>query len=440
MNARQKITVFYTLLISQTFSLIGSRMTGLALSIAIFNDTGEATPLVLVSFFAFLPRLLSASLAGLLADRWNRRYVMMIADAGQAVGTVLLLISLASGNFQLWHLYVVTVIQSIFDIFQTPAFQSTVTTLITDQERSRANALQLITSPIAGIIAPAVTGSVYALIGLNGIIVFDLVTFGVSALVLALIPLPEHPPAPATGEKSSFWREVNAGFSFVWNHKPLLMIFVFTGGINFFYAGALSLQIPYVLSRTGSEATLGVLLGIFSAGTLAGSALMTVWRGTRRRVRLMMPVMGTAGLLLMVFGTAQPTAIMGLLMFLMAMGSPINNVAIISTLQLKVPLSLQGRVFAAISQISMTLIPLSYIVTGPLVDRVFEPFALTPGWATFAPIYGSGPGAGMGLLLTIAGASVALISFGIFSLPIVRNLESLLPDQTGEPVTASAVS
>lgn len=440
MNQQRKLITFYSLLLSQTLSFIGSRMTALALSIHIFNQSGEATPLVLVSFFSFLPRLLAASLAGLLADRWNRKYVMMIADAGQAAGTVLLLISFASGSFQVWHLYVITVITSIFDIFQGPAFQATVTLLIPDEHRNRANAVQLVTSPVAGIIAPAVTGAVFGLIGVSGIIAFDLLTFLLSIIVLFIVPIPQPlaQPIQESSERPSMWREIMAGFEFVWHRKPLLMIFVFTGCTNFFLAGMMSLETPYILSRTGSEATLGTLLGAYSLGSLAGATLMAVWGGTKKRVHTMMPGAILAGCVMALYGMQTNPLIMAVMLFLMAMFPPINNVSIISTLQIKVPPDLQGRVFAAISQISMILIPLSYLITGPLADNVFEPFARTPAWSTFAPVFSSGPGAGMGLMFTISGFAIAIISTVIYAMPMVRNLETTLPDyvSTGEIVSA----
>jgi MFS transporter, DHA3 family, macrolide efflux protein len=207
------------------------------------------------------------------------------------------------------------------------------------------------------------------------------------------------------------------------------MVFIFTGSTNFFLAGANALQTPYILSRTGSsEGALGVLLGAYSLGSLTGALVMATWGGTKRRVHTMMPGIATLGVALALLGTQSNPLTMAVLLFVMGIFPPVNNVSIISTLQIKVPPDLQGRVFAAISQISMTLIPLSYLVAGPLADRVFEPFASGEGWPPFAPVFGVGAGAGIGLLLTLAGAAIAMISLAIYALPLVRTLDTALPD------------
>ena len=99
------IKTFYILTITQVFSIIGSMMTGIAIGIKIFNDTGESTPLMLVSFFSAIPPMLGGSLAGVFVDRWNRKRVLIISDIAQSIGTMLLLISFSTGLFKIWHLY-----------------------------------------------------------------------------------------------------------------------------------------------------------------------------------------------------------------------------------------------------------------------------------------------------------------------------------------------
>ncbi|MCD4687008.1 MAG: MFS transporter, partial [Anaerolineae bacterium] len=110
----RSLRTFYIILLTQTFSLIGSRMTGLAVGIRVFNDTGNATPLALVAFFFALPAVLTAGFAGVLADRWDKRKVMAVSDVGQAGATFILLVLFATDSFQVWHLYITAVITSTF--------------------------------------------------------------------------------------------------------------------------------------------------------------------------------------------------------------------------------------------------------------------------------------------------------------------------------------
>lgn len=102
-------------------------MTAVAIGIWIFNETGQTTPLLLTSFFTELPGMLGGSLAGVLVDRWNRKWVLILADAGQGIGSLLLLLSFQSGAFQLWHLYVVAFLQGSFSTLQGPAESATIT-------------------------------------------------------------------------------------------------------------------------------------------------------------------------------------------------------------------------------------------------------------------------------------------------------------------------
>ena len=113
---------------------------------------------------------------------------MALADAGQAIGTLLLLVSFASGNFVLWHLYTVTFINALFAIFQKPAFNASITMLIPDDQRDRANTIQQLTGPTAGILAPMIAGFSYAFIGVTGSILIDLATFVLAFVVVLECP------------------------------------------------------------------------------------------------------------------------------------------------------------------------------------------------------------------------------------------------------------
>jgi MFS family permease len=434
MNTQHNIRTFYTLILTQAFSLIGSQISGFAISIWVFTQTGDATPLALVSFFFIVPQVLVAGLSGVLADRWDRRYVMMLADLGQAVGTLLLLISFSSGNFQLWHLYAITFLQSLFSTFQGPAFQASVTMLVPDDQRDRANALQQVTGPVAGIIAPAIAGVIYGLVGVNGAIAIDLTTFLVAVAVIFYARIP-RPPKTAEGQAmaGSVWRSMFDGFRYLWQRRTLFWLLVFNSLINFLVGGVMVLQTPYILARTGSEATLGVLLGIINLGALVGGIFMSVWGGTRPRIHTIMGVIILASIFLGLAGMAQTPVMLGITLFLFMFGLPIVNAAAMSMLQAKIAPDVQGRVFAALGQMSMVLLPIAYLVVGPLADNGFEPAVGQPGWERVAPLVGDGVGAGIGLMLLICGFGTAFLTFLVYLIPAIRRIEADLPDYDTNP-------
>lgn len=431
---------FYTLILTQVFSLIGSRISGLAISIWVFNQTGDATPLALVSFFFIVPQVLAAGFSGALADRWDRRYVLILSDTGQALGTALLLIAFATGDFQLWHLYAVTFVQSVFGVFQGPAFQASVTVLVPDEKRDSANAIQQMTGPAAGIIAPAVAGVIYAGIGVIGAIVIDLATFLVAVLVVFLIRIP-RPEQTSEGQQmaGTIWKEMFDGFRYLWQRRVLFWVLVFNAFVNFLIGGVMALSTPYLLARTGDEAVMGVLLGVLNLGALAGGIVMGVWGGTRPRIHTIMLAIFFGSLFLGLTGLAQTPLLLGVTFFLFMFALPFANAPAMSMLQAKIAPDVQGRVFAALSQILMLMLPLAYLLAGPLADRVFEPAVRQPGWELVAPLVGSSLGAGMGLMFLICGFGNALLTLLVYAIPAVRRMEADMPDHSAAVSAAADV-
>ncbi len=428
-NSTYNMRTFYTLVLTQVLSLIGTRITGLAVGFWIFAQTQDATPLALVSFFFILPQVVLSGLAGVLADRWDRRYVMVLADAGQAVGSLLLFISFASGAFQLWHLYAVVVMQSLFAVFQGPAFQASVTMLVPDTQRDRANALQQLTGPLAGIIAPAIAGLIYAAVGVTGAIAIEMVTFAIAVGVVLLAHIP-RPPRTAEGAAldGTVWKQMFDGFRYLWARQPLFWLVLYFAVINLLAAGLAAIQLPYFMARTGSEATTGLLSSVINVGALAGGIIMSIWGGTRPRIHTVMIGVMVAAVFLVGLGMAQQALLLGLMAFLFMFPLPMVNAAIMSIMQNKVAPDVQGRVFAAIGQFSMLMMPISFLLVGPLADTVFEPLVGTPGWATVAPLVGGSFGAGMGLMMVISGITILVLSALVYSVPAIRRVEANLPD------------
>ena len=433
MNPEQPSThylrTFYLLTVTQVLSIIGSIMTHTAVGIRVFSDTGESTPLLRASFFSALPLMVGGLFAGALADRWNRRRVLIASDTVQAVGTLLLLVSFASGRFQLWHLYAVSFLQGLLGMLQRPAMEASVTMLVPEAHRDRANAIRQITGPAAGMIAPVVTGFVYVLVGVVGVMVVDLVTFVIAIVVVGLVEVPQP---RRTGEgraaQGTIWAEMWGGVAFLWQRRIMLYLMLYAAFLNFLLSGATSLNTPYLLTLTGSEAVMGVLLGALNVGIVVGGVVMMVWGGTRPRIHGVMLGLLFRAMWLFVYGLARTPPLLGTALFFVFFTNALVDGSFMSIIQLKVPPDMQGRIFSLLFQLMYIANPLALLLTGPLVDRVLEPAVGGPRWSAVAPWVGSRPGSGMGLLIAVAGALIFLLTALVYAWTRTRSIETDLPD------------
>ena len=429
-KSKQNIRTFYTIILTQTFSLLGTQISGLAVGIWLYDRTGQAMPLALVAFFGILPKALAAGAAGVLADRWNRRYVMALADAGQAVGSLLLLLSIVSSYFELWHLYTITLLQAVFRTFQEPAFEASVTLLVPDSERDRANAIRQVNGSLSGIISPSLAAVTYALVGVTGAIGVDLLTFlvAVGVLLNAHIPQPEQ---TEIGKRlqGSIRKDFLVGWKYLREARPIFLIFAMSTLTNFFATCAVVLFTPYILARTHeNEFMLGILLGVADVGAVIGGIVIGVWGGTRPRKNTFIPAFLISAVFLALIGVARQPILMGMMFFLFNLPLAIGNAPLVSIFQVKIPPDIQGRVFGVLGQINIFLNPVGFLLGGALADHVFEPAVGAAGWDVVAPLVGNGVGAGMGLLIFICGALELLtLAVGV-SISDIRNIETALPD------------
>jgi len=404
-------------------------MTSIGVGIWIFTTTGKTAPLLLTSFFNELPGMLAGSLAGVIVDRWDRRLVMILADAGQALGSVLLMISFLSGNFQIWHLYIITFWQGIFAIFQSPAERAATTMLVPEDQRERANAVKETSFPLAGILAPILTGLIYATIGIAGIISIDLATFLAAVIFLLLIQIP-HPPSSEAGLETlgGFWREALGAFRYIVTRRALWVFMLFTAFINFMLNGPLDLTLPYLILLTHSEKIAGGIIGVTSFGAFAGATLIAVWGGTRPRMKTIIAGLILTGAMFICFGILRTPIPIGIVLFFLFVNLPIMQALYISILQVKSPPDMQGRIFALNDQLSLAGSTISFALTGYLVDHVINPSVGTKAWELIQPILGKDAGAGIGLVEFVTGAIILATTLIVFSTSSVRELEKHLPD------------
>lgn len=188
----------------QLVSLVGSSLTGFVLGVWVFQQTGSATKFALIMFAGVLPAVLLSPVTGVLADRVDRRRLMLLADLGGGAVTAVLALLLYADALEVWHVYVTTGLGAIFVTVHAVAFNTLLPALVPARHLGRANGLMQILQA-AQIAAPVLAASLLAIVGLRGIVLIDLGTMivGVALLLLARLPSALTAP-PVTGGRSHY--------------------------------------------------------------------------------------------------------------------------------------------------------------------------------------------------------------------------------------------
>ena len=279
------MTTFAIIWLGQVVSLVGSGLTSFALGVWVFERTGSATQFALIGLAAVLPRVLLSPLAGTIVDRWDRRWVMIVADLGAGLSTMLVMVWLTTGRLELWHIYALTLVSAAFGTVQWPAFMAVTTLLIPQKHLSRANGMVQFGQAASEILAPALAGVLMGLIGLEKVILIDVTTFvfAVGTLLLVRFPQPELSATDVPG-KGSLGQDLTYGWRYIFARPGLRGLLLFFAAVNFLWGMVGALIVPLILSWTSSD-VLGALISIAGVGMLVGSLIMSVWGGPRRRIR-----------------------------------------------------------------------------------------------------------------------------------------------------------
>ena len=426
---------FGTVWLGQLVSNLGSAMTGFGLAIWVYQKTGSALQLALIVAAARVPMLLVSPFAGALIDRWDRRWAMILSDAGAALGTFATMLLVVTGNLEIWHLYVTLSFSGLFRAFQFPAYSAATTLLIPKEHYARGSGLVQLAGSIGGVAAPVMAAAAIVWQGLGLIFVVDFVTFLFAVGTLLAVRFPATEPSERRGSGiRGLALEAKEGLDFVLERRALFILMLSFVMVNFAFAFQGVLIIPLLLNLT-TEQTAGVIVSIGSGGVVLGSLAVSAWGGPRNRIAgVYYPIaaMGV-GLILMGIQPVLGFVVAGIL--LMNCTHPIAGGSSQAIWQSKVPPEIQGRVFAIRQVSAIAASPVAFLLAGWLADNYFEPMMEdAPG--LLGSVFGSGAGRGMGLMFALAGLfAIATVVFAL-NHPRIKNLEAEIPDL--EPTAASS--
>jgi DHA3 family macrolide efflux protein-like MFS transporter len=422
--------IFIVVWLGQLVSLVGSGLTSFTLGVWVYERTGSVTQYALIGLSAVLPSIALSPFAGALADRWNRRWVMILSDTGAALSTLVMALLFFTGKIEIWHIYLAAGASAAFGAFQWPAYSATTTLLISKQNLGRANGMIQLGRAASEILAPTLAGVLMLSIKVQGVLLIDFATFLFAVTTLLFVRFPE-PRVATTGEqsKSSLWHEATYGWRYIAARPGLVGLMGFFAIVNFLWGTVGAVITPMILGFT-SSGVLGAIISTAGGGLLVGSLVMSAWGGPKRRINGILYFELLSGLCFLLIGL-RPLA------WLVAVGAfgAHFTIAIISgsnqaIWQSKVPPDAQGRVFAAQQVLGTSTRPLAYLVAGPLADRLFEPLLAIGGplAGSVGQIVGLGPGRGIGLMFVTMGALKMMVTLGSYLYPRIRLVEDELPD------------
>jgi MFS family permease len=435
---------FLVVSLGQTVSLLGTSLTTFALGVWVYLRTGSVTKFALIAFFTTLPSLLLSPVAGALVDRWDRRRTLMLCD-GLGVLTSAALLALfwdeSRSSLALWHIYGLMVLASCATALQAPALDAATPLLVAKQHYGRASGLSQLGGAIAQIAAPLLGALLLQSVKMRGILLADVLSFGCSLATLLAVTFRSPAGQPDSAARRSLWEEAAFGWTYLLQRRGLLaLLFLFAAGN--FDVGMLQALLPPLILSFASATALGSVLSVAGLGMLVGTLVMGLWGGPRRRVYGIFAGMIVECLVLLVGGCRPSLPLVAAAAFLYLFLSPIVVGCSQAIWQSKVPLALQGRVFAVRRMVAQLSAPVAYLLAGPLADRVFEPL-LAPGGAlagSVGAVVGVGKGRGIGFLFAVLGVlTLAALGF-LFTYPALRRVEEELPDALPDAAPAGAPS
>jgi MFS family permease len=426
---------FFVIWSGQLVSTIGSGLTGFALGVWIYQDTGSVTLFAMNMLAVAVPNLLVSPIAGVLVDRWDRRWVMIMSDTGAGLATMSIAILYVTGNLQVWSIILATAVNSAFTTFQWPAYSAVTTLLVPKNQLGRAGGMLQIGEAVSRFIAPAAAGALYVAIGLGAVILVDFATylFAVLTLLVVRVPKPDRSEAGEEG-KGSLLSESLYGWTYIAARAGLLGLLLVFAVFNFTSGMIMPLIMPMILDMAPAD-MLGYLISIAGVGMLVGTLVMSVWGGPKRRIHGVLGFLMLSGLFASLLGISPLIPVLAVAGFLLMFTMPIINGSSQAIWQSKVAPDVQGRVFSVRSMIAWSMIPLAYLVAGPLADRVFNPLLVEGGALadSVGQLIGVGPGRGTGLMFIVLGAVSVLVAGAGYLSPRVRNVEDELPDAMPSP-------
>lgn len=351
-------------------SMVGSSLVGYVITwhVAIVTNSGMQVAIMISCMF--VPQLLISFFAGVWADRYSRKMLIILADAFIATVTLVVAIFYHMGHEQLSLLYVAAAARSLGSGIQSPAVSAAIPQIAPTDQLMRVNSLNSTVMSLVTLATPAMAAFVLTLGKLSYVMMIDVVTAVIGIAVLSFMPLPPLATDKTESARSAL-HDLAQGFRYALGHrfiKKLLLLFIV---FSILIVPAAMLNTLFVRRVFGEDNFYLMWNEIsFSLGMIVGGFLISVWGGFRNRLTTLLVGCIFFGAMTFAIGYSNVFWVYLILIGLMGLSAPLFNSPVMVLLQEKVEPSMQGRVFSLIGMVSAGVMPLGSFVFGPMADII----------------------------------------------------------------------
>lgn len=362
---------FFAIWSGQAFSLVGSALVQFALIWWLAETEGSATILAVASFLGMLPTIVLGPFAGVLVDRWSRRWVLVVADGSVALFTTLLACLFWLGVADIWHVCVILFLRSLGGAFHGPAMMASTSLMVPEEQLTRVAGLNSTLEGAVRFVSPTLGAFLLVVMRVQGILVLDVITAVPAILPLLFVRIPQPAIATLDIDTRSYIWDLVEGFRCVWSRRGLFLLFV-TAAVGGAFVHPVFTFVPLLITQHfgGGAIELGWMQSVYGFGFVAGGAILSVWGGFRQRIVTSMMGMSVIGLGIFVVGlvpaAAFPLALV--LWFLVGLALPVGLGPLRAIYQSTIPPEMQGRFFTLNQAVVRAMAPLGLFVAGPLAD------------------------------------------------------------------------
>ena len=415
MKHKSNYRKFLLLWSGELISAIGGGLSSFGLGVYVFDLTGSAGSMALVTLLAFLPALLLSAPAGVLADRYDRRLLMMIGDGLSASGLIYILICMMTGGAQLYQICIGVFISSVFSSLLEPSYKATVTDLLTPEEYSKAGGMVSLAGSARYLISPLLAGLLMEIGGIRLLLMIDICTFFLTVACTAVVRNGLEMKKAETAEP--FWKSFRDGWKTVTGNQGVLILISVSSVMTCFMGAIQILSEPMILSFTDSK-TLGIGETVCAAGMLVSGILLGI-RGIKGNYVLTLCVsLAAAGGAMIGFGGWENIYIICAFGFLFFFMLPLANNCLDYLVRTNIDADKQGRAWGLISFLSQIGYVAAYGTVGMLADRI-------------AVIRQISVGRGAAQVIMVSGVLLMISAAALYTFKSVRSME--YHERTSDP-------